>query len=682
MNRLKFLAASVAVLAVAAASIHAPLAAQAKQAPTPKTFGSWGVDLGARDRSAKPGDSFFDHANGGWYKTAVIPADYPVAGIALDTHLLTQAQLRSVVEDSASNPSTPSARQVGALYASFMDEARLETLDASPLAADLAAVEAVASKSDMARLMGATTGTFGSSVFGFGVTPDPKGTDLYTTGIGLGGLGLPDRDYYLTDQFKAQREAYAGHVERTLGLVGWPGSAAAAKAVLELETRIAEASWSRAEQRDPAKMYKEMKFQALRALAPDFDWTAYLAGVGAPPVEQLIVTQDTAVPKVAKIFAETPLETLKAWEAFHIVDQASPYLSKRFVDNKFAFSRALSGQQRNRQRWERGVGLVDGVLGEVLGQEYVRRHFPASSKAKMEEMVGNLQSAMRARIEGAAWMTPETRAAALDKLAKQRVKVGYPSKWRDYSALELKPDDLYGNVKRAGAFGVRYHFDRIGKAVDKEEWMMTPQTVNAYFNPLGNEIVFPAAMLQAPMFDPKADPAVNYGAIGAVVGHEISHGFDDQGRQFDEAGRLRDWWKPQDAARFVAESGKLADQYGAYEGAPGMKVNGKLTLGENIGDQGGVRIALDAYHASLKGKKAPALDGLSGDQRFFLAWAQAWRGKVRDELMRMILVSDTHSPYRWRVDGTLRNIDEWYPAFDVKPGDKLYLAPKDRVRVW
>jgi putative endopeptidase len=338
--------------------------------------------------------------------------------------------------------------------------------------------------------------------------------------------------------------------------------------------------------------------------------------------------------------------------------------------------------QQNRQRWERGVQLVNGVLGEVLGREYVRRHFPASSKAKMEEMVRNLQAAMRARIEGAAWMTPETRAAALDKLDKQRVKVGYPSKWRDYSGLELRPDDLYGNVKRAGAFTTRYYFDRIGKPVDREEWLMTPQTVNAYFAPLANEIVFPAAMLQAPMFDPKADPAVNYGAIGAVVGHEISHGFDDQGRQFDEAGRLRDWWKPQDAERFIAEAGRLADQYGAYEGAPGMKVNGKLTLGENIGDQGGVRIALDAYHASLKGKKAPTLDGYSGDQRFFLAWAQGWRGKVRDEMMRMILVSDPHSPYRWRVDGTLRNIDEWYQAFGVKPGDRLYLAPKDRVRVW
>jgi putative endopeptidase len=682
MKSLKFLSASAAALIVAAVYLPAPVAAHSQQMPAPKKFGSWGVDLSARDSSVKPGDSFFDHANGSWYKNAVIPTEYPLAGIALDTHLLTQAQLRSVVEDSARNPSTLSARQIGALYASYMDEARIETLDASPLTADLAAVEAAASKSDMARLMGIATNTFGSSFFNFGISPDPKGSNLYMTGIAPAGLGLPDRDYYLTDQFKAQREAYAGHVERTLQLIGWPAAGEAAKAVIALETRIAEATWSQTEQRDPVKMYKQMTLETVRALAPAFDWTAFLAGVGAPPAEQLIVTQDTAVPKVAAIFAAAPLDTLKAWEAFHIADDAAPYLSKRFVDNKFAFTRALSGMQQNRQRWERGVQLVNSVLGEALGQEYVRRHFPASSKARMEEMVHNLQAAMRGRIEAAAWMTPETRAAALDKLDKQRVKVGYPSKWRDYSGLELGPDDLYGNVKRASAFTTQYYFNRIGKPVDREEWLMTPQTVNAYFNPLGNEIVFPAAMLQAPMFDPNADPAVNYGAIGAVVGHEISHGFDDQGRQFDEAGRLRDWWQPQDAARFVAEAGKLADQYGAYEGAPGMKVNGKLTLGENIGDQGGVRIALDAYHASLKGKKAPILDGYSGDQRFFLAWAQGWRGKVRDEMMRMILVSDPHSPYRWRVDGTLRNIDEWYPAFNVRPGDKLYLAPKDRVRVW
>jgi putative endopeptidase len=386
-------------------------------------------------------------------------------------------------------------------------------------------------------------------------------------------------------------------------------------------------------------MYKVMSLAALKAHAPAFDWDSWLKGVGAPPVREMIVTEDSAVPKVAAIFAETGIETLR-------------------------------------------VSLVDSNLGEVLGQEYVRRHFPASSKAKMEEMVANLQRAMRARIEGASWMTGQTRAEALKKLSMQRVKVGYPSKWKDYSALRIDPNDLYGNIQRSGVFNTRYNFDRIGKPVDRDEWFMTPQTVNAYFNPLGNEIVFPAAMLQAPMFDPDADPAVNYGAVGAVIGHEISHGFDDQGRQFDEAGRLRDWWQPADAERFNREAARLAAQYDSYEAMPGVKVNGKLTLGENIGDQGGVKLALDAWRASLGSRPAPVLDGYTGDQRFFLGWAQAWRNKFRPEILQMIVVSDPHSPVRFRVDGTLRNIDEWYAAFNIRPGHKLYLKPEDRVRVW
>jgi putative endopeptidase len=680
MKHALLLAASLAALAVPAVSATAQ--PSEASAPQPRKFGAWGVDLTARDASVKPGDSFFDHANGGWHKTAVIPADQPVVGIGYDTYNLTQTQLRSVIEDSAKGAQTETGAKIGGLYAGFMDEARIEQLDAKPLEADLAAVRKVASKADMARQMGETHGSFGSSVIGFAVIPDLKGPKVYTAAIGNGGMGLPDRDYYLTDQFKGPRDAYSAHVASTLKLIGWADADAAAEAVLAFETKLAEASWTRTEQRDPNKLYHPMSVAELKAYAPGFDWDAFLAGAGASKVDRIIVSQDTAMPKIAKILADLAVEHYRAWQAFHLVDQAAPYLSKRFVDNRFAFTKTLSGQQQLRARWQRGVGLVDGTLGEALGQEYVRRHFPASSKKMMEELVANLQAAMRARIEGAAWMTPETKAAALKKLAMQRVKVGYPDNWRDYGALKIDPADLYGNVKRAGAFHYRFMLDRLGQPMDREEWGMTPQTVNAYFSPLANEIVFPAAMLQGPMFDPKADAAVNYGAIGAVIGHEISHGFDDQGRQFDGAGELRDWWQPQDSARFTGEAAKLAAQYDTYDGVPGMKVNGKLTLGENIGDQGGVRIALDAYHASLKGRKAPVLDGLSGDQRFFLAWAQGWRNKVRDETMKMILVSDVHAPYRWRVDGTLRNIDEWYAAFEVKPGQALYLAPKDRVRVW
>jgi putative endopeptidase len=394
------------------------------------------------------------------------------------------------------------------------------------------------------------------------------------------------------------------------------------------------------------------------------------------------VTQDTAFPKITALYAATPLDTLKAWQAYRTTSAASPYLSQRFVDNNFAFQKALSGTQQMRPRWNRGVANVDSILGEALGQVYVQRHFPAESKRQMEAMVKNLQAAMRTRIEKASWMSPATRAEALRKLDGQRVKVGYPDKWRDYGALQIDPQDLYGNIERASAFNMRYNFAKLGKPVDRDEWGMTPQTLNAYNNLLGNEIVFPAAYLQAPMFNPKADSAVNYGAIGAVIGHEISHGFDDQGRQFDATGELRNWWAPQDDARFTAEAAKLVAQYDQYAGAPGMKVNGKLTLGENIGDQGGLLLAYDAYKQSLGGRAAPVLGGYTGDQRFFMAWAQGWQQKVREDMAKMIVVSDVHSPARWRVDGTLRNIDAWYAAFNVKPGDRLYLKPEDRVRVW
>jgi putative endopeptidase len=680
---------SIPLIAAALASAATLLAAAPAVAQQPavqdgqiRKFGDWGIDLSARDLAVRPGSSFFDHANGSWYKSAEIAPDQPLVGMGLYLHNLTQAQLRSVIEDSARGAQTETARKVGGLYASFLDEVRLEQLDAAPLQASLERVKAVNTPAEVARQMGATHGRFGASAFAFGVIPDLKGPKVYTAVLGLGGMGLPDRDYYLTDQFKTQREAYRAHIARTLGLSGWVDAEKAAADILAFETRIAEASWTKTEQRDLEKAYMPMTLAQLKAHAPGFDWDAFVGGLGVKGLDRIIVSQNTAVPKVAKMIAETPLATYRAWQAFHTADQAAPYLSKRFVDNKFEFTRALSGQQQLKPRWQRGVSLVDSTLGEALGQEYVRRHFPASSKKMMEELVGNLQAAMRARITRAAWMAPQTRAAALKKLDMQRVKVGYPDKWRDYDALKIDPADLYGNVERAGAFHYRFSLDRLGQPMDREEWAMTPQTVNAYFNPLGNEIVFPAAMLQGPMFDPKADAAVNYGAIGAVIGHEISHGFDDQGRRFDGAGTLTDWWQPQDSARFTAEAAKLAAQYDAYEGAPGMKVNGKLTLGENIGDQGGVRIALDAYHASLKGKKAPVLDGLTGDQRFFLAWAQGWRNKVRPEMMKMIVVSDVHSPYRWRVDGTLRNIDEWYAAFNVKPGDALYLPPEQRVRVW
>jgi putative endopeptidase len=657
---------------------HAAPAAQKVSSPS----GSWGVDLSAGDRSVKPGESFYDYVNGAWLKSAEIAPDQQMTGPALDLHNKTQAQLRSLIEDSARNPTTETAKKLGAVYASFMDEARLEQLDDAPLQRDLAAVKAISTKTEMVKHMGESVEGFGSGIFGIQVIPDLKGPKLYTPALYISGMSLPTRDYYLDAKFKPQRDAYAAHLARTLKLASWPDADAAAAAILAFETKMAEASWTMTEMRDPVKGYHPMTPAELKAYAPGFEWETFFTATRAPAFNRIIVSSDTAIAKVAKLFAETTLDTLKAWQAFRTTNSASTYLSKRFVDNAFEFTRAVSGQRALRPRWQRGVSLVDGTLGEAVGQEYVRRHFPASSKKMMEGIVANLHKAMRARIEDAKWMTPDTKAAALIKLSKQRVKVGYPSKWQDYSALQVDPADLYGNVERASAFAARFQLDRIGKPADREEWSMTPQTVNAYFSPIGNEIVFPAAMLQSPYFDPNADAAVNYGAIGAVIGHEVTHAFDDTGRQFDQDGELRDWWQAADATRFTGEAAKLAAQYDTFDGLPGAKVNGKLTLGENIGDQGGLKIALDAYRATLKGKPAPVIDGYTGDQRFFLSFGQSWKAKIRDEAMKMILVSDVHSPARWRVDGTLRNIDDWYTAFNVKPGDKLYLAPADRVRVW
>jgi putative endopeptidase len=662
----------------AAASSTAPGA----EAASPKRFGTWGFDLSGRDTAERPGDSFFDYANGTWLRTAQFDADLPATGVTVDTYKLIQAQLRGVVEDSARAPKTPTARKVGDLYASYMDEVRLERLDDKPLQADLAAIRAVNSKSAMAEAMGRGSIGFGASLLTLGITIDSRDPGKYVMAANVGGMGLPDRDYYLTDKFTAQKAAYTDYITRTLQMVRWPDPQGSAKAIIDLETRIADASWTRTERRDPVKSHNPMTFAALQALTPGYDWNAYARGARMPSFSRVIVMQNTAFPKVAKIFAETPLDTLKAWEAFHTAREASPYLSNRFIQSDFVFQKALAGVQQQRPRWNRGVAVVDSTLGEALGQEYVRRHFPAPSKAQMQTLVANLQQAMRVRIRQAEWMSPATRTEALKKLEVQRVKIGYPNKWRDYTALRVDPTDLYGNMKRAAVFSADFERARLARPVDRDEWFLTPQTLNAYYSPVGNEIVFPAAYLQAPAFDPGADMAVNYGAIGAVIGHEITHGFDDQGRQYDASGALRDWWAPADVTRFGAEAARLVAQYEQYEPIPGSKVNGRLTLGENIGDQGGVLLALDAYHASLGGKPAPVIDGLTGDQRFFLGWAQNWRNKYRDQLVKMVLASDVHAPERFRVDGVLRNLDAWYEAFDVQRGDKLYLEPADRVRVW
>jgi putative endopeptidase len=654
----------------------------ALQVAPPQNYGSWGVDLSSRDTRVKAGDDFFAYANGAYLARTEIPPDQASTSTGRDLFNRTQDQLRTLIEASASNPATPTATQIGNLYKSFMDEAHAETLDAKPLDADLAAIAAVKTKAEFQTLMARTATNIGRSLFSLQVYADGK-SPVYVLYLGQGGLGMPERDYYLKDDFKEKKAAYEALITRSFSLTKVPNPEAAAKSVLAFETDIANASWPIADRRDIDKVYNPMTIQELQAYAPGIAWAAYLDAAGAKGLDHLVVLENTAVQRLAQVFDKAPLDTLKAWETFHFVYGASPYLSKRFVDSEFEFSgRALSGTPTLRPRWKRGVSLVEANLGEAVGKEYVAKYFPPESKAKMDDLVVNLKTAMAARIRGLSWMSEQTKEQALVKLSKMTVMVGYPTKWRDYSSLHVTPDDLYGNIARSIGFEATYEFGKLGKPVDRAEWAMTPQTVDAYNGGLENKIVFPAGILQAPLFNPAADPAVNYGAIGAIIGHEITHGFDDQGRKIDASGALRDWWTADDAKRFVAESDKLVAQYNSYEAVPGMRINGRLTLGENIADLGGLLVAIDAYHASLGGKPAPVIDDLTGDQRLFLAYAQSWRGKTRDDALRVQMASDPHSPRQFRVIGPTRNADLWYRSFDVTSAQKYYLKPDERAHVW
>jgi putative endopeptidase len=689
MTRIRLMAACSACIVVAltggaasaqdASAQHSHGMAGAAHSP----FGAWGFDLAGRDTSVKPGDDFNEYANGTYLRTTEIPADKSRFGPFDVLYENAQSQLKSIIETSAANPANENARKVGALYASFMDETKIEQLGATPLAADLAAVKAVTDHAGMARLMGESHSGFGGSLFGIDVFEDLKNPNLNSAYLGQGSLGLPDRDYYLKPDFAAQREAYLAYLTTTLTAIGWADPAKTAADILAFETKVADKQWTTVERRQIDKLYNPAKASDLATLAPGFDWAGFLAGAQVSDVDTLVLMENTAIPAIAQVFADTPIETLKAWQAFNVVDQASLYLSKAFVDARFDFrGKTLRGQPENRPRWNRGVALVDGQLGEVLAQEYVRLHFPASSKAQMEALVGNIRDAMTERLKTLDWMSEPTREQALYKMSKFGVKIGYPDKWRSYDGLELKADDLYGNVERSSAFEWAYKRGKIGKPVDPLEWGMTPQTVNAYYNPPRNEIVFPAAILQAPFFDPNADPAVNYGGIGAVIGHEITHGFDDQGRKSDGNGVLRDWWTPEDAARFEARAKVLGDIYDKLEPIPGVHVNGDLTMGENIADLGGLLLALDAYHKSLDGQPAPVIDGLTGDQRVFLGWAQVWREKSREAALKEQLTTDPHSPGPVRAATSPRNIDAWYAAFGVSPDQKEYIAPEARARIW
>jgi putative endopeptidase len=654
-------------------------------------YGKWGFDSAGMDKATKPGDDFFRFANGTWLDHAQIPADKPAVSFRLEMTDRAEKRIHDLLEAAKDKAPTTLEGKAGRFYRSFMDEARVEAQGAKPLAPLLADVRGAKTRDALAGLMGRANADLENSLFYFYVDVDLKDPKHYAVTVGQSGLGLPDRDYYLKPEFAAPKAKYQAYVAQVLKLAGWQGDA---KAVVDFETKVAAASWTKSEQRDADKVYNPMTTAELAKFAPGFAWNAFFAQAGLSKAQRVIVAEKSAIPKLAQVFASTPIETLQAWAAFHIADNAAPYLSKAFTAAYFDMhDKTLSGQKVEKARWKRGVLAVGGgdflvgdrfgtygTMGWGVGQLYAAKYFPPSAKAKIEALVANLKAAYHARITHLDWMGAATKQQALKKLDTYTIKVGYPDHARDYSGL-IVGDDILGNVRRAGAADWAFYSGRLFGPVDRSDWAMTPQTNDAYNGNL-RDIAFPAGILQAPMFDADADPAINYGAIGGVIGHELTHGFDDQGRKIDAEGRLRDWWTKDDAAKFEARAKMLGAQYSQFQPIPGVHVNGDLTMGENIADLGGLTLALDAYHASLNGKPAPVIDGLTGDQRVFLGWAQAWRGKVTDDFVKKQVVSDPHSPRQFRVNGVVRNIDAWYAAFGAKPGEKLFVEPKKRVKIW
>jgi putative endopeptidase len=685
-------------LLLAAAMLAMASPALAAQPAAKPQYGAHGLDLTAMDPKVRPGQDFNRYASGAWLDRTEIPADKSIISLRVLMSDRIEQRMHALLEAAAAKaPARPTSLEgkAGAFYRAFMDEKRIEALGAAPIEPQLNAVRAAPDRAALAALMGRTKSDFEGSIFALYPDVDLKNVDRYAIYLSQSGLGLPDRDYYLQSSFAPQKAAYQAYVARLLGLIGWPDAEASAAAVVAFETRIAEASWTRTEQRDVEKTYNPMTRAQLQALAPGFDWSRFLEAAGLGKLDRVIVGEKSAFPKIAAIYAATPLETLKAWQAFTIADNSAFYLSKPFAAARFGFrNKTLAGQPEEQARWKRAIKAVAGGdcssddrvdcfgnMGWGVGQLYTARYFPPEAKAKVQALVTNLKAAMRARIERLDWMGPATKAEALKKLDTYQIKVGYPDHPRPFGGLVISSADLVGDVQRAAAWDWAFRSARVSGPVDRSEWLMTPQTNNAYNGSL-RDIVFPAGILQAPMFDPAADPAVNYGAIGAVIGHELTHGFDDEGRKLDAKGELRDWWTARDAEAFEAQAKVLGAQYSGYEPVAGARINGDLTMGENIADLGGVAIALEAYRRSLGGRPAPVLDGLTGEQRVFLGWAQAWRGKAREDYLRKQVVSDPHSPRAFRVIGPVRNIDAWYEAFGVKPGDAYWLAPDKRVRIW
>lgn len=649
-----------------------------------------GVDKGALDAAVRPQDDFFRYSQGTWLKDVEIPNDRSSWGAFNIAQESVEGQIRTLIEQAAQDKTAKTGsdnQKMGDYYASYVDQAHRNALGVNPLKTELARIAALRDKHGLGALAAHANRIGAGSPVAMSVGQDSKQSTRYLVEISQSGLGMPNRDFYIqTGDAKLMdtRAKYQAHVEKLLALAGQSDAAGQAARIVALETDIATAHWSAVQNRDPVKTYNKMTIAQLKALAPGFDWNGWMKEQGiAGKATEVTVSQPTYLQALDKIIAATPVDTWKSYFTFRLLSTYAPYLSQPFVDESFAFrGSVLSGAKVNRPVEKLAIAQINRDLGEVVGKVYVQNYFPAERKAQVQDMVNNFLLAYKERIETLDWMSPDTKKQAQAKLAKISVKVGYPDKWRDYSALTIARGDLAGNVMRARQFAHQYGVNKLGKPVNRGEWHMTPQTVNAYYSPEMNEVVFPAARLQSPLYDANAEPAINYGAVGISIGHEISHAFDDQGAQYDGDGNLRNWWTKEDGEKFAAKGKVLVAQYNGYSPVDGYHLNGELTLGENIADNAGAIMASRAYKISLKGKPAPVIDGYTAEQRIFMGLAQARRGKARDAALIAQVKSDPHSPSEFRVNGSLRNHPGYYEAFDVKPGDKMYLAPEQRVIFW
>jgi predicted metalloendopeptidase len=649
-----------------------------------------GIDVSGMDLSVRPQDDFFRYVNGKWADDTPIPGDQTGYGTFAILRDRAQEAVRGIIEEEGRRQAAPgsTSQKVGDLYKSFMDEAKIESLGVTPLNGELARIAAIKDSKELPAAFARAARIGVRLPFSVNVGADQRNSDQNAVQISQGGLGMPDRDYYLrTDgKFPDTRKAYTTYISRLFALANQPDPEGAAARIVSIETELAKAQWDRARNRDRNATYNKMGVSALQSSTPNFDWQAYLAALPAgakDKVSDVIVRQPDYLAAVDRVLGSVPVETWKEYLKFGLISAYADGLSAPFADTEFEFrGKVLGGRQQQPPRWKRGVNEVEQALGEPVGKLYVDKYFKPEAKARMDALIKNLLAAFNVMIDELEWMSPATKTEAKAKLTKYRLKIAYPDQWRDYSALEVKAGDHIGNQMRLREFQSDDTWSRLGKPVERWRWGFTPQTVNASYSATNNEITFPAGILQPPFFGLDADDAINYGAIGAVIGHEISHGFDDQGRKSDGDGNLRDWWTPEDARRFEERAAKLGAQYEAYNPLPGMKINGRQTMGENIGDLSGIAVAYRAYQISLNGKPAPVIGGFTGDQRFFLGFAQIWRFKSRDEALRNQLLTDAHSPGYYRAFVPLTNIDAWYRAFNVKPGDKLYRAPEDRVKVW